>query len=156
MVPFLCCLLEYDLGVVPKMLVKIPNAPIELVQELKLATGTVTASKAFMEAARSHEPMKARIAELTAEMDVLRARLSESQQVIASARSAAASLLGSVSPVQKRPASLKDLGEWFDSQGSLELKSGSDDAAAWEAAPPVGREFGADLPLVKGRDPGSS
>lgn len=138
------------------MLVKIPNAPIELVQELKLSTGSVTASKAFMEAARSHGPMKAKVLELTAEIDALKSRLAESQQVIASARNAAASLLGSISPVQKRPASLKDLGEWFDSQGSLELKSGSEDSAAWEAAPPVGREFGADLPLVKGRDPGSS
>jgi hypothetical protein len=138
------------------MLVKIPNAPTELVQELKLSTGTVTASKAFMEAARSHGAMKAKVVELTAEIDALRARLAESQQVIASARNAAASLLGTISRVQKRPASLKDLGEWFDSQGSLELKSCSDDAVAWEAAPPVGREFGAELPLVKGRDPGSS
>ncbi|MDF9902030.1 hypothetical protein [Pseudomonas laurylsulfatiphila] len=138
------------------MLVKIPNAPLDLVQELKDSTGAVTASKAFMAAARSHEPMKAKIIELSAEIDLLKARLTHSEEVIASARSAASSLLGTISPVQKRPASLKDLGEWFDAQASLELNPHSDDAAAWEAAPPVGREFGADLPLVKGRDPGSS
>lgn len=138
------------------MLVKIPSAPLDLVQELKDSTGAVTASKAFMAAARSHAPMKAKIIELNAEIDSLKARLIHSEEVISSARSAAASLLGTISPAQKRPASLKDLGEWFDSQGLLELKPHTDERPTWDSFASVAADLTSDLPLVKGRDPGSS
>lgn len=104
------------------MLVKIPEAPDDLVQQLKLATGMATASKAFLAAARSHELLRAQVEALTAEVQSLKERLERSNEVIGSARAAAASLLGSVDPGRKRPSSIKDLGDWFDTQAALDLK----------------------------------
>ncbi|WP_057451931.1 hypothetical protein [Pseudomonas sp. Root401] len=136
------------------MLVKIPEAPDDLVQQLKLATGMATASKAFLAAARSHEPLLAQVEALTAEVQSLKERLERSNEVIGSARAAAVSLLGSVGPGRKAPASLKDLGDWFDSQASLDLHPKP--AADWESFAEVVRDINDDGSLVKGRDPGSS
>lgn len=103
------------------MLVKIPDAPDDLVERVKAATGMATASKAFLAAARELQPLRDRVEDLNAQIASLQARLAESQNVIASAKSAAATLLGRVDPGKKSPASLKDLGDWFDSQAALDL-----------------------------------
>lgn len=103
------------------MLVKIPSAPDDLVERLKASTGMATASKAFLAVATGHEKMLQKIEEQEAVIASLTARLAQANSVIASARSSAASLLGSVEPGHKRAASLKDLADEFDSQTSLEL-----------------------------------
>jgi predicted nucleic acid-binding Zn-ribbon protein len=105
-----------------KMLVKIPDAPDELVSRIKLATGMATASKAFMAAAQGHDSLKRQIIDQQAEIDSLRQRLEHANSLIASARSAAASLLGNVEPGRKRVASLKDVVDDFDSQTALDLE----------------------------------
>lgn len=123
------------------MLVKIQDAPADLVDRLKASTGMATASKAFLAVAQQHHGLKLQIAEQEAQIVFLRERLEHANTVIASAQSAAASLLGNVQPGRKHPASLKDLGDWFDSQGSLDFPD---------------REQPVDVGQVKGRDPGSS
>lgn len=103
------------------MLVKIPSAPDDLVERLKRVTGTATASKAFMACALSHEKLRAQVDDQQAQIDALKTRLGEAQQIISSAKSAAAGLLGRIDPAKKSPASLKDLGDWFETQAALDL-----------------------------------
>lgn len=103
------------------MLVKIPSAPDDLVDRLKAVTGMATASKAFLAVANEHEKLLLKIEEQEAVIASLTARLAHANSVIASARSSAASLLGSVEPGHKRVASLKDLADTFDSQPGLDL-----------------------------------
>ena len=104
------------------MLVKILDAPDDLVDRLKQAPGMATASKAFLMAALSHEALKSKISEQQAEIETLRERLNHANGLIASARSAAVSLLGNVEPGHKRVSSLKDLVDDFDSQTDLDLE----------------------------------
>lgn len=104
------------------MLVKIPNAPDDLVNRLKVLTGTATASKAFMSAANQHDKLLLKMQEQEALIALLTQRLAHANSVIASARSSAASLLGSVEPGHKRVSSLKDLVDDFDSQTDLDLE----------------------------------
>lgn len=123
------------------MLVKIPHAPDDLVDRVKAATGMATASKAFLAVANEHEKLLLKIEEQEAVIASLTSRLAYANSVIASARSSAAAMLGRVDPGQKHPASIKDLGDWFDSQASLDFPD---------------RDQPADVGQVKGRDPGSS
>lgn len=103
------------------MLVKIQDVPVDLVDRLKASTGMVTASKAFLAVAQQHHGLKLQIAEQETQIASLRERLEHANSVIASAQSAAASLLGNVQPGRKHVSSLKDLADGFESQTALDL-----------------------------------